>query len=70
MSDSTGSGDVVDECAGWAAELVVEGDAAGEAEEALEDAFFDAVEGAGAVAFEGEQVFAEDRSIRCRMGAR
>ena len=63
MVDSTGSGDVVDECAAGAAEFVVEGDAGGEAEEALEDAFFDAVEGAGAVAFEGEQVFAcpEDR---------
>src|SRR4029453_16650631 len=63
MSDSTGSGDVVDECAAWAAELVVEGDAGGEGEEALEDAFSDAGEGAGAVAFECEQVFAgpEDR---------
>src|SRR5438105_752784 len=63
MSDSTGLGDIVDERAAWAAEMVVEGDAGGEAEEALKDAFFDAVEGAGAVAFEGEQVFAgpEDR---------
>ena len=63
MVDSTCSGDVVDECAAWAAKLVVEGDAGGEAEEALEDAFFDPVKGAGAVAFEGEQVFAgpEDR---------
>ena len=66
MSDSTGSGDVVDECAAGAAELVVEGDAGREAEEALQDAFFDAGEGAGAVAFEGEQVFAgvEDRLSR------
>src|ERR1700676_3034642 len=63
MSDSTSSGDVVDECAAWAPELVVEGDAGGEGEEALEDAFSEAVEGAGAVAFEGEEVFAgpEDR---------
>src|SRR5271157_3075919 len=63
MVDSTRSGDIVDECAAWAAEFVVEVDACGECEEALEDAFFDAVEGAGAVAFEGEQVFAgpEDR---------
>ena len=58
-----GSGDIVDECAAGAAELVVERDAGGEAEEALEDAFFDPLQGAGAVAFEGEQVFAcpEDR---------
>ena len=51
---------MVDECAAGAAEFVVEG---GEAEEALEDAFFDAVEGSGAVAFEREEVFAgpEDR---------
>ena len=63
MIDSTGSGDVVDECAAWASELVVERDAGGEAEEALEDAFFDAGECAAAVAFEGEEVFAgpEDR---------
>ena len=58
MVDATGSGDVVDQCAGRASELVVEGDAGGEGEEALEDAFSEAVEGAGAVAFEGEEVFA------------
>src|SRR5271165_1308997 len=75
MIDSTRSGDIVDECAARAAEFVVEGDACGEAEEALEDAFFDAVEGACAVAFEGEQVFAgpEDRldplPDRCEMGS-
>ena len=63
MVDSTGSGDIVDEFAAGAAEFVVENDARCEAEGALEDAFFDAVERAGAVAFEGEQVFAglEDR---------
>jgi len=46
-----------------AAELVIEAYAGGEGEEALEDAFLDAGEGAGAVAFEREQVFAgpEDR---------
>jgi len=54
MVDSTGSGDIVDECAAWPAEFVVEDDAGGECEDALEDAFSDAVEGAGAVAFEGE----------------
>jgi hypothetical protein len=43
--------------------LVVERDCGGEAAEALEDAFPQALEGAGAVAFEGEDVFAgpEDR---------
>src|ERR1700683_1369587 len=63
MVDSTRSGDIVDECAARAAELVVESDARSQAEEALGDAFFDAGEGAGAVAFECEEVFAgpEDR---------
>src|SRR5215210_7333133 len=75
MVDSTGSGDIVDEGAAGAAELVVERDAGGEAEEALEDAFFDAGEGAGAVPFEREQVFAgpEDRldplPDRCQVSA-
>src|SRR5438094_2938828 len=75
MVDSTSLGDVVDEGSAWAAELVVEADAGGEAEEALEDAFADAGEGAGAVALEGEQVFAgpEDRldplADRGEMGA-
>src|ERR1700685_1484675 len=58
MIDSTHSGDVVDECAAGSAELVVEADGGGEGEEALEDAFSEALEGAGAVAFEGEEVFA------------
>ena len=38
MIDSTGLGAVVDECAAWAAELVVEGDRGGEGEEAGRDA--------------------------------
>src|ERR1700675_2283779 len=63
MSSSTGSGDVVDEGAWWPAEAVVECDCCGEGEEACFDAGCEAVEGAGAVAFEGEDVFAglEDR---------
>src|SRR4029077_9771309 len=63
MVDSTRLGDVVDECAARSSELVVEDDARGEAEEALEDAFSDAWERAAAVAFEGEEVFEgpEDR---------
>ena len=63
MVDSTRSGDVVDECAARASELVVEGDAGAEAEDAREDALLDAGQRAGAVALEREQVFAspEDR---------
>src|ERR1700678_4112961 len=63
MVDSARLGAVVDECTAWASELVVEGDRGGEAAEASQDAFAEAGEGAGAVAFEGEEVFAgpEDR---------
>src|SRR5574338_453688 len=63
MSSSTGSGDVVDEGAWWSAEAVVEADRCCECEEAHSDPGAEAVERAGAVAFEGEQVFAglEDR---------
>jgi hypothetical protein len=47
----------------WSAEAVVEGDCGGEREEACADAGGEAVQGWGAVAFEGEQVVAglEDR---------
>src|SRR5947208_3786960 len=58
MIDSARLGAVVDECAAVACELVVEGDRCGEAAEAGEDAFSEAGEGSGAVAFEGEEVFA------------
>src|SRR5271154_2601744 len=63
MTCSTVLGGVVDECAWWAAESVVEADRGGECEEACVDAGSESVEGAGAVAFEGEEVFAgaEDR---------
>src|SRR5262245_6938940 len=63
MSSSTVSGGVVGERAWWSAESVVEADRGGEGEEAGADAGAEAVESAGAVAFEGEQVFAglEDR---------
>src|ERR1041384_7881123 len=63
MSSSAGLGGVVGECAWWAAEAVVEADRGGEGEEADSDSCAEAVKGAGAVAFEGEQVFAglEDR---------
>src|SRR5438876_1655043 len=63
MNSSTGSGGVVGEGAWWSAEAVVESDCGCEREEADLDAGCEPVEGAGAVAFEGEQVFAglEDR---------
>src|SRR3954463_11209223 len=63
MSSSTWLGDVGSECAWWAAESVVECDGGCEREEAGGDAGSEAAEGAGAVAFEREQVFAglEDR---------
>src|SRR3989442_6544719 len=66
MSSSTVSGDVVAERSCWSSEAVVEADGGCEGEEALADAGAEAVEAAGAVAFEGEQVFAgvEDRSDR------
>src|SRR5215210_6813602 len=58
MVDSARLGAVVDEGAAGAAELVVERDRGGEAEEALQDAFAQAGEGTGAVAFECERVLA------------
>jgi hypothetical protein len=58
MIDSTDSGDKVDQCTAWSAELVVEADAGGEAQNALQDALVDARKGAGTVAFESEQVVA------------
>src|SRR5579859_2730200 len=63
MVDSTRLGDVVDERAARASELMVEDDAGGEAEEALKNAFSEALDGAGAVALECEELFAgpEDR---------
>src|ERR1700737_471606 len=72
MVDSTLLGDVVDECAAGAAELVIEADAGGEAEEALQDPFAQAGEGAAAVAFEGDRSLQVEKidSIRWRIGAR
>lgn len=63
MIDSTGLGAVVDECAAGSAELVVEGDCGGEAQEALEYALAQALECPGTVTLEGEEVLAgpEDR---------
>ena len=70
------------ECAGGAVELVVEPDAGGEREEFADDAGFEAVRGAGVVAFESELVFegpedaldalADRREVRpvCRSGRR
>jgi hypothetical protein len=63
MIDSTGSGAVVDECAWWAAELVVEGDDGSEGEKALKHALSQPGQGTGAVALECERALAapEDR---------
>src|SRR3954469_22204836 len=58
MVDSARLGAVVDEGTAGASELVVECDRGGQAAEAGEDAFPESGECAGAVAFEGEQVFA------------
>ena len=58
MSCSTRLCGVVDQRAAGAAELVVERDAGGECQEPLADACTQSVQGAGAVAFEAEQVFA------------
>src|SRR5437667_3346349 len=75
MNSSTGSGGVVGEGAWWSAEAVVESDCGCEREEADLDAGCEPVEGAGAVAFEGQQVFAglEDRfdalTDWCEVGA-
>src|SRR5579862_21429 len=63
MSSSTVSGGVGGEGAWWSAEAVVEADCGCEREEAAADAGAGAVQGAGAVAFERQEVFAglEDR---------
>jgi hypothetical protein len=63
MIDATALGGVVGEGAAGSAELVVEGDAAGEGEESCGDAGAEVSEGAGTVPFECEEVFAgeEDR---------
>src|SRR6187200_319293 len=63
MVDSTPSGDIVDQGAARTPEPVVERDACGQCQEPLGDASAQVVEGASAVALEGEDVLAgpEDR---------
>src|SRR4051794_41278543 len=63
MVDSTRLGAVVDEGTAGSSELVVEGDRGGQAAESGEDPFAQSGEGAGAVAFERQEVLAgpEDR---------
>src|SRR3954447_19486376 len=56
MSSATGSGDVLGQRAAWESEAVVESDGRGEREEAAGEAGSEAVQGAGAVAFEREDV--------------
>src|SRR5947209_20537761 len=72
MNDSALLGAVVDECAAWPSQFVVEGDCGGEAAEAGADAFPDAGERAGAVPLERERSLQVQKidSIRCRIGAR
>ena len=57
MSSSTVLGDEVCELAGWASELVVEGDGGGEGEQPAGDSGAEAVECSSAVTLEGEDVF-------------
>ena len=66
MVDSTGLGDVVDQGAAGSAELVVEGHAGGEGQESGEESFSEAGQGAGAVAFEGEDVFQVQKMLSMR----
>src|SRR3954447_25637250 len=67
-------GGVVGDCSAGAAELVVEGDAGGEREQAHRDAGEQVAWCAGAVPFEGEQVFAgpedglDPLPDRCQVG--
>jgi hypothetical protein len=58
MIDSAVLGAVVDECAAWPTELVVQRDGCCEAEQALKDALPEAGECSGAVALEGKGVLA------------
>src|SRR5215208_860188 len=64
MSDSAlGLGGEVGDGAWWASEPVVEVDAGGECEQALRDPGAEVAQGAGAMSFEAQEVFAgpEDR---------
>lgn len=58
MTDSTESGHIVNERATGSTEFVVKADTSREAQTALQDTFFDAGKGAGAVTLEGQDVFA------------
>ena len=58
MVDSTESGDVVDQGAAGATQLVIEHDAGRQGEKALGDALCDAGEGTRTVAVEGQDVLA------------
>src|SRR5579875_1775054 len=57
MSSSTGSGGVVNDRAAGTAEKVVEADRGGDGQQPTGDPGAEAVQGAGAVSFEGEDVF-------------
>ena len=73
MSDSTESGDIVDERTAGSAESVVEADTCRQAQKTLQDPLCDAGKGASAVTFEGQKVLAgpKDRlGCACRIGVR
>jgi len=72
MSDSTTLGVVVDQSPARTTQLVVEADAGGEAQEALQYALFEAVHGAGSMPFQCEDILAGSKmdSMRLRSGAR
>ena len=61
MSDSTPLSVVVDESPTGTTQLVVEADAGGETQEALQYALFEAVNGASPVAFQGEDILADSK---------
>ena len=58
MIDSTESGHVVDQRTAGATQLVVEHDAGRKCQKALQDALPDVGEGAGPMAFQGQDVLA------------
>src|SRR3990170_165733 len=58
MIDSTPSGTVVDQSPTSPAQLVVETHTGRQAEEALQDALSEPVQGAGSVSLQGEQILA------------
>jgi hypothetical protein len=61
MSDSTGSGDIVDERTAGSTELAGEADIGRQSQKTLQDRCFDAGKCPGAAAFEGQVILAGAR---------